>query len=77
MYLQMTFSNVFSKTEMHSHTVKGNARVFRKKTRNFSSFRINENLNGEFYLDRIIQPRIIHEVENEREVNGNLALDED
>lgn len=40
---------------------------------------INENLNGEIYgelLDRGIEPLIIHEVENQRDVDGNLALDE-
>lgn len=40
---------------------------------------IDGNLNGEIYtemLDRIIEPRIIHEVENRRDHYGNIAFDE-
>lgn len=40
---------------------------------------INENLKDEMYadmLDRRINPCIIYEVENKKEVDGNLVLDE-
>lgn len=40
---------------------------------------IEENLNGEIYADmlqRSIEPRIVHELENQRDVHGNLSLQE-
>ena len=43
-------------------------------------FFIEENLTGEAYremLNNLIEPSIVYEVENQRDLEGNLNLDED